>query len=62
MRQVFINNNIVRILFDTAAKVSVCSVKEAKQWGLLDRLQPSQVKIHSNNSQPTSVKGTFKWS
>ena len=62
MRQVFINNNIIGILIDTGAKVSVYGVKQAKQWGLLDRLQPSQVKIHSNNSQPTSVKGTFKWS
>ena len=55
MRQVFINNNIVRILIDTGAKVSVCGVK---QWGLLDRLQPSQVKIHSYNSQLISLKGT----
>ena len=58
----FYQQSIVRILFDTAAKVSVCGVKQAKQWGLLDRLQPSQVKIHFYNSQPISVKGTFKWS
>ena len=58
MRQVFINNNIIGILIDTGAKVSVYGVKQAKQWGLLDRLQPSQVKIHSYNSQPISSKGT----
>ena len=29
MRQVSFNNNIVRILIDTGAKVSVCGVKKA---------------------------------
>ena len=31
MRQVFINNNIIGILIDTGAKVSVYGVKQAKQ-------------------------------
>ena len=31
MRQVFINNNIIGILIDTGAKVSVYDVKQAKQ-------------------------------
>ena len=35
MRQVSINNNIVQILIDTGAKVSVCGVKQAKLWGHL---------------------------
>ena len=58
MRQVSINNNIVQILIDAGAKIPVCGVKQTKLWGLLDRLQPSQAKTHSYNSQPISVKGT----
>ena len=27
-------------------EVSVCGIKQAKLWGLLDRLHSSQVKIH----------------
>ena len=33
-RQVSFNNNIVRILIDNGAKVSVCGIKQAKLWGL----------------------------
>ena len=57
MRQVSLSNNVQKLI-DIDAKVSVCSVKKAKLWVLLDRLQPSQAKIHPYNSRLILVKET----
>ena len=57
-REVSINNNVVRILIDTGAKVSVCGIKQANSWGLINRIQPSHAKVHPYKSPPISVEGT----
>ena len=58
MRYVTINNHVTKVLIDTGAKVSVCGKKQAKSWGLLEKLQPSTAKIHPYNSPPISAYGT----
>ena len=57
-REVSINNNVIRILIDTGAKVSVCGIKQANSWGLINRIQPSHAKVHPYKSPPISVEGT----
>ena len=57
-REVSINNNVVRILIYTRAKVSVCGIKQANSWGLIKRIQPSHAKVHPYKSPPISVEGT----
>ena len=57
-KNLFINNQIVKILIDTGAKVSVCGMKQAKSWGILDKLKPLSAKIHLYNSVPIKVRGT----
>lgn len=56
--RVLLNNKIVKLLVDTGAKVSVCGMKQAKAWDLLDRLQPSTAKIRPYQSAPIAVRGT----
>ena len=55
---VLINNRITKVLADTGASVSVCGMKQAKQWGILDLLQPSLAKIRPYQSKQISVRGT----
>ena len=56
-KHLFINNQNVKILIDTGAKVSVYGMKQAKSWDILDKLKPS-AKIHPYNSVPIKVRGT----
>ena len=42
---VVIGKKLVKLLADTGAKVSVCGMIQARDWGILDRLQPSTTKI-----------------
>ena len=55
--RVLVKNKLVKILADTGAKVSVIGMKQAKDWGLLDLLQPSSVKIRPYQSAPIPVRG-----
>ena len=57
-KHLFINNRVVKILIDTGAKVSVCGMKQAKSWGILDKLKPLSAKAHPYNSTPIKVRGT----
>ena len=55
-----VNNTYTKLLVDTGAKVSVCGMKQAKAWGLLDKIVPSNAKIHPYNSEPIKVRGTAR--
>ena len=57
-KNLFINKRIIKILIDAGAKVSVCGMKQAKSWGILDTLKPSSTKIHPYNSVSVKVRGT----
>ena len=57
-KNVFINKRIIKILIDAGAKVSVCGMKQAKSWGILDTLKPSSAKINPYNSVSVKVRGT----
>ena len=39
-----INNNLDSVLADTGAKVSVCGVKQARKWNLLEKMTSTQAK------------------
>ena len=53
-----VNNKLTKLLADTGAKVSVCGMKQAKDWGILHLLQPSSAKIRPYQSEPIQVRGT----
>ena len=55
--QVIINNKLEKVLADTGAKVSVCGEKEAKRYGLLDRMFTTSHKLKPYKSSPIPVKG-----
>ena len=44
--------NLVKILIDTRAKMSVCYKQQAKLWGIYDKMKPSFAEIHPHNSAP----------
>ena len=55
--EVVINNNLGRIIVDTGAKVSVCSLSQAKEWKLSEKMVPSKTKLKPFNSDPIKVEG-----
>lgn len=58
--QVVINNHLDSVITDTGAKVSVCGTSQAKKWGILEKLQPSSVKLKPYNSVPIPVYGVAR--
>ena len=54
---VMVNNKLTKLLADTGARVSVCGMKQAKDWGILSLLQPSTAKIRPYQSNPIPVRG-----
>ena len=54
---VVIGNKLAKLLADTGALVSVCGMRQAKEWGIPDRLQPSSAKIRPYQSAPIPVRG-----
>ena len=58
--QVAINNSIASVIADTGARVSVCSSKHAKKWGLWNKMLPSKAKIKPYNSPPIPVTGVAR--
>ena len=58
--QLIINNHLSTTLVDTGAKISACSVNDAKKWGLLEKAYPSKHKIKPYNSPAIPVKGIAK--
>ena len=58
--QVVVNNTLDKVLADTGAKVNVCGSVQAKKWGLLEKLVPSDVKIQPYKSAPIPVYGTAR--
>ena len=55
--QVVVNNNLVRVIADTGARVNVCGTVEARKWGLLGKMVPSKVQIKPYNSPSIKVHG-----
>lgn len=55
--EVVINNTLGTVIIDTGAKVSVCSLQQAKKWKLTDKMFPSNTKFKSFNSDPINVEG-----
>ena len=43
--ELLINGSLDTVLADTSVKVSVCGMATAKKWNLLDKIEPSKVKI-----------------
>ena len=41
MKNLLVNNRLVKILIDTGAKVSVCDEQQAKLWGTFDKMKSS---------------------
>ena len=58
--EVILNNNFVKVLADTGAKVSVCSESHAKLWGLTNKMLPSSQKLKPYNSEPIPVLGVSR--
>ena len=54
--EVIINNSLVKVIADTGAKVTVCSLRQAKQWGLYDKMYKSNAKLKPFNSELISVE------
>ena len=55
--EVIVNNSLAKVIADTGAKVSVCSLRQAKQWGLSDKMYKSHTKLKPFNSELISVEG-----
>ena len=60
--QLVINNHLDSVLADTGAKVSVCSLKQAKKWDLVDRMIPSKVRIKPYKSPVIPAVGESRCS
>ena len=58
--QVLINNNLDTVVADTGARISVCGTAQARKWGMLNKLVPSNVKIKPYNSPPIPVYGEVR--
>ena len=58
--EVVVNNNIVSVVADTGAKVSVCGTKEAEKWGIQERMMPSKTKLKPYNSEAINVSGVSR--
>ena len=54
---VVINNSLAKFITDAGAKVSVCSLSQAKQWGFYDKIYKSNIKLKPFNSGLISVEG-----
>ena len=52
-----VNNKVVSILADTGARISVCGEKQARAWGIYDKMEPSSAKVRPYCSSPIPVKG-----
>ena len=57
-----INNHLDSVLADTGAKVSVCSLKQAEKWSLVERMIPSKVRIKPYKSTAIPVVGESRCS
>ena len=55
-----INNHLDKVLADTGAAISVCSVRTAKKWGLLDKMSSTRVQIKPYGSESISAIGASK--
>ena len=60
--QLVINNHLDSVLADTGAKVSVCSLKQAKKWNIIERMNESKVRIKPYKSTAIPVVGESRCS
>ena len=54
--EVVVNNTLATVIADTGAKVSVCSLEQAKKWKLTDKMFSTNIKLKPFNSDPIKVK------
>ena len=55
--QLLVNNHLDTVLADTGAGISVCGLKTARKWNLLDKMCDSKVRIKPYNSDVISTEG-----
>lgn len=58
--QLIINNSLATVLADTGANISVCGIKEAERWNLVQRMVNTNTKIKPYNSATIPVVGISK--
>ena len=54
------NTKLIEVIADTGAKISVCSLRNAKQWGLYDKMKCTNSKIKPYKSAPIPVLGVAR--
>ena len=54
--EVVVNNTLATVIADTGAKVSVCSLEQAKKWKLTDKMFSTNTKLKPFNSDPIKVE------
>lgn len=55
--EVIVNNALGTVIADTGAKVSVCSLQQAKKWNIQNKMFASNIKLKPFNSKPIKVEG-----
>ena len=54
--EVVVNNTLATVIADTGAKVSVCSLEQAKKWKLTGKTFSTNTKLKPFNSDPIKVE------
>ena len=54
--EVVVNNTLTTVIADTGAKVSVCSLEQAKKWKLTGKTFSTNTKLKPFNSDPIKVE------
>ena len=58
--ELMVNGKLDTVLADTGAKVSVCGLKKAMEWNLLDKMIKSDIKIKPYKSNPIPTVGASR--
>ena len=55
--KVIVNNTLTTVMVKTGARVSICSLRQAKKWKLTEKMFPSNTRLKPFNSHPIKVEG-----
>ena len=58
--EIVVHNQLVTVIADTGAKISVCGTVQAAKWGLLSKMTPSKATIKPYQSPTIPVHGIAK--
>ena len=58
--EIVTNRQLVQVIADTGAKISVCGSVQAKKWNIFYDMSPSKVKIKPYKSAPIQVLGAVR--